>query len=131
MPRKDREASLEYGREYRSRPENIGRHTRYYRDYLKDPVRYTRHKYYCLRSDSRRKGYAPPNLTIDEFVDWYLKQEKRCGWCGSSENLQADHDHITGDMRGMKCRDCNLLEGIITKLGGIPFLKRVCGLLDT
>lgn len=38
---------------------------------------------------------------------------KPCQICGSGENLHIDHDHMSGVVRGVLCRTCNLLLGHI------------------
>jgi len=30
-----------------------------------------------------------------------------CDVCGSAENLRTDHDHATGELRGLLCASCN------------------------
>lgn len=72
---------------------------------------------------SRRQGYAPISLSRDEFISWYLSQEKKCMWCPETHRLSVDHDHTTGDLRGLKCMTCNTLEGYITKRGGLEYLE--------
>lgn len=38
----------------------------------------------------------------------YLKESiKECVICGSEENLVVDHDHTTGQIRGILCSHCN------------------------
>lgn len=38
-------------------------------------------------------------------------QHGLCALCGSGGELQADHDHKTGLLRGLLCRRCNRREG--------------------
>ncbi len=37
----------------------------------------------------------------------YKALPKKCGICGSVENLNVDHNHITGKVRGVLCGTCN------------------------
>lgn len=41
------------------------------------------------------------------------KQKGRCALCGIilGDKLNVDHDHITGKVRGLLCRDCNIALG--------------------
>lgn len=41
----------------------------------------------------------------------YFDGLTECEACGSSANLRFDHDHATGDMRGVLCNRCNTLLG--------------------
>lgn len=38
-------------------------------------------------------------------------QGDRCGICGERRELQIDHDHISGFVRGLLCQHCNTHEG--------------------
>jgi hypothetical protein len=56
-------------------------------------------------------------------VDWqelFEKQGKKCAICGSIEpggkrGWQTDHDHKTGNVRGILCISCNFLVGWLEK----------------
>ncbi len=50
-------------------------------------------------------------LTKVEFDNMVLKQKGRCLICNRVpewRSLHVDHDHTTGKVRGLLCRDCNL-----------------------
>lgn len=48
------------------------------------------------------------NITKEEYEDRYAMQEGRCGICSTyAEVLCVDHDHKTGDVRGLLCSPCN------------------------
>ncbi len=38
-------------------------------------------------------------------------QDGKCGSCGSTETLVVDHNHNTGQVRGILCQNCNLALG--------------------
>ena len=38
---------------------------------------------------------------------------KECEICGSTERLCIDHDHKTGEVRGLLCNRCNFALGFI------------------
>jgi hypothetical protein len=51
-------------------------------------------------------------LSADEYAGLKTRFKNVCGICGASpplnHNLQVDHCHITGRVRGLLCRSCNL-----------------------
>ena len=60
-----------------------------------------------------RRNY---NLTVDEYNKMLLSQDDRCACCGSHKSefkrrLHVDHDHVTGEIRGLLCTLCNPLIG--------------------
>ena len=62
---------------------------------------------------SRRKGQLKRkyNLTHDQFEALVTQQKGLCAVCGKTpfpRMLAADHDHTTGEVRGLLCRRCNL-----------------------
>lgn len=49
-------------------------------------------------------------LTPAQFVALWAAQGRRCAICGRSVKIrrpQIDHDHDTGEVRGLLCRRCN------------------------
>ena len=59
------------------------------------------------RQAHRRKRYGPD---FDEN-ELYSEQEGKCAICGIDkllDELEIDHDHETGRLRGFLCKHCNL-----------------------
>ena len=52
----------------------------------------------------------PPGevVTLDDLRAW---QFGRCALCGLLAELETDHDHDTGLVRGFLCASCNVLDG--------------------
>lgn len=50
----------------------------------------------------RAKQYG---LTLEEYEDYF--DNASCGICGIKENLCLDHNHSTGEIRGVLCKNCN------------------------
>lgn len=50
-------------------------------------------------------------ISIDDYMDILKKQGGKCAICGSKDFRgklpHIDHDHITGEVRGLLCLNCN------------------------
>lgn len=60
-------------------------------------------KYYSIQ-----KKYG---LSKDEYDE--LMHGASCGICGKLDDLCIDHDHNTGEIRGVLCRQCNQGIGLL------------------
>lgn len=63
-----------------------------------------------------RKGIAKRGLTVPEYEAKLAAQGGRCAICwsdcpGGKGRWHIDHDHQTGQVRGLLCSRCNLLLG--------------------
>ena len=66
------------------------------------------------RNTHLRRTYG---ITIEQFDELLKCQEGRCAICGREEcstgrNFSTDHDHTTGNVRGILCNDCNRALGL-------------------
>lgn len=64
-------------------------------------------------SDERLRRYS---LSRPEFERMYWLQRERCGCCevklaDDPDGVAVDHDHVTDEVRGLLCRNCNTLIG--------------------
>ena len=50
----------------------------------------------------RAKQYG---LTLEQYDQYF--EYASCGICGTKEDLVLDHNHDTGKVRGVLCRNCN------------------------
>ena len=55
-------------------------------------------------------------ITVEEYNVMLKNQEFRCAICGIHDDdlpdsLCVDHDHTTGEVRGLLCKPCNLALG--------------------
>lgn len=82
-----------------------------------DKAAYQRLKYY--------------NLSQPEFESMLMIQRGLCALCddplkqGGSTNLNVDHCHVTGKVRGLVCHKCNMMLGFVDKGEWFNRLQRV------
>jgi hypothetical protein len=65
-----------------------------------------------IKSRARKYGLKP-----DAIRQLFEQQKGRCASCDDAISLEkdanVDHDHETGQVRGLLCRSCNLAEGLL------------------
>jgi hypothetical protein len=64
-----------------------------------------------MKDNFRAYNYG---ISEDQYKAMLEQQEGRCAICQElpkSIALHVDHDHVTGNVRGLLCRDCNLAIG--------------------
>ena len=62
------------------------------------------------RKDKLKLKYG---LTLEAYKDLLAGQGGHCALCPSTEDLVVDHNHKTGEVRGILCRDCNCALGLL------------------
>ena len=70
----------------------------------------------CTPCRSLQKKVTKFGITIEEYNALFAKQEGCCGICGAHQSeftkaLAIDHDHKTGEVRGLLCMPCNTALG--------------------
>ncbi len=72
-----------------------------------------------------KKSYG---ITVKEY-DTCMDTSDACEICGSVNKLCYDHDHVTGEFRGVLCSQCNMTLGKCgdTLEGVIRFIKYLEG----
>lgn len=75
--------------------------------------------------DHKLKKLFGPNFGFQEYIDLFQIQKGLCKRCGKPELarskydknrpklLAVDHDHITGEIRGLLCQNCNTGQGLL------------------
>jgi hypothetical protein len=63
-----------------------------------------------VRDGKYRRLYG---ITLEDYESMFKKQSGACAVCfeKSDKHLDVDHDHVTGEVRGLLCSRCNLLLG--------------------
>lgn len=71
-------------------------------------------------------------LTVDEFSALWQKQNGQCGNSGCDTTLRygkgqyaVDHNHSTGEVRGLLCTKCNVALGMLD-----DSLEKLAGLIE-
>jgi hypothetical protein len=73
------------------------------------------------------------NLTPEQLIELHKQQNNLCKICGNppkiGRNLDVDHDHTTGKIRGLLCNNCNrglghLQDNITILQNAIEYLEK-------
>ena len=119
--KKNHERRSEYMKEWRKKNPEYREHRREYRRknlehcrekdrerYKKNPRRHRNKQLKCMYG-----------IALDEYEDMLGKQDGVCAICGevcsTGNNLCVDHDHDTGEVRGLLCQRCNMELGFVEK----------------
>jgi hypothetical protein len=90
------------------------------------------HNYTGIAKDDAliRRTYG---ITLEQYQELLISQNNGCAICGRTEEpdgrrLAIDHDHQTGDVRGVLCNNCNnglgsFSDNIEQMLKAIDYLK--------
>lgn len=79
-----------------------------------DKHRSTGYNYYCKRCNRDGVLQRTYGITVAEYERLEFQQEGMCRICDAvcpQGFLAVDHDHVTGKVRGLLCRLCNLAIG--------------------
>jgi hypothetical protein len=77
-------------------------------------------EYYKMNKDVWREGQLKRHygLTIEQYDDILSKQNGKCAICGTDscstgKQMAVDHNHETGEIRGILCAACNIGIGMM------------------
>ena len=127
---KTKEQRTAYNKEYSSRPEVVAwakiRNARPERkqvrkEYKKSELGKGAEKRYRETNKEKINARLKANrlkylygISIDQYKSILEQQEGRCAICNTdSLRMHLDHDHITGNVRGILCTKCNMGIGLL------------------
>ena len=70
----------------------------------------------AARDSHLRRTYG---ITLADFNKMLLAQGSKCACCGTGKpggkhnQWCVDHDHVTGSVRELLCKDCNIVLGLV------------------
>lgn len=71
----------------------------------------------CHSATTRKCEYRRSfNITVEQYDTLLRQQRGRCTICQhvhAAIRLSVDHDHTTGAVRGLLCRECNTMLGMV------------------
>lgn len=91
-----------------------------YRKLNKNRIKKKKQEYYTSKPHIQKSIYLrlKYNLTIEQYESMLIAQNYKCAGCGSEsvehdryKSLCIDHDHATGQIRGLLCHPCNTAIG--------------------
>ena len=57
--------------------------------------------------------FRSPLLSEERYNELMESQEGRCAICGMKPEARVEHDHATGQVRGLLCQSCNVALGFL------------------
>lgn len=111
-----------YRKEYPDKAKQI--HNRWYQanlEYARERARSYRAQH--LEAELARSLRRSFGLSVDQYSDMMAAQNGVCAICGGKNKhgrrLFVDHDHKTGEIRALLCRNCNNALGMVDDQVGI------------
>lgn len=108
----------EYRRTHRDRLNSLAR-ARYLRHKEKHHEKYLRNRTKWLEEAKKRHFLIHYGMTIDRLNELKNSQSGLCAICKRPRRLFVDHNHKSGQVRGMLCSPCNLLVGILENIPNV------------
>ena len=100
---------LSRGRKYKISEQAKSNKLAYHRKYMKEHYNKDKQKNVNLKKNH--------GITLDEYNAMFDRQSGKCAICKDDfpdrhgKSIHVDHDHATGAIRGLLCRQCNLMLG--------------------
>lgn len=71
---------------------------------------------YNIKNRDKRRDYdlkIKYNISLEGYNKLFQEQEGKCAICQEVGKLVVDHDHDTGQTRGLLCNNCNTAIGLL------------------
>lgn len=90
-------------------------------NFHKNPITKDGRTNYCRECSTvlafQRRIKKDYGMTIEDYNDFFEIQDGRCAICNKHQSeldkrLYIDHNHVTGEVRGLLCANCNTLLGM-------------------
>jgi DNA-binding transcriptional MerR regulator len=100
---------------------------KYQEQYKNDIAKQKCKEYYHNNKDSVKNSYLKTNygITLEDYNFLLEKQNEKCKICNNEcptgKSLAVDHNHETGKVRGLLCKNCNIGLGMF--FDNIDFLE--------
>lgn len=87
----------------------------------------------ALRAKGRKRSVEQKKLSWGFYNELFAAQDGKCLICGihadeAYNGLHIDHDHVTGEVRGLLCHKCNTALGLFQD--NVEFLKTAADYLN-
>jgi len=109
-----------YGNEYRKlNKEKKKEYDKLYRQKNKEKIKEQKklqYDYLKVKDKDLKRKY---NISLDDYNKMLLEQEGKCWTCSMKAEdekgkvLVVDHNHLTGEVRGLLCNRCNTAIGLL------------------
>lgn len=90
------------------------------RKYRLSTPNYEKDKYQKYKTETRERHLKRKyGISLENYNDMLKEQNNKCAICGDDESYQfksvfhVDHSHETGEVRGLLCRGCNHMLGVV------------------
>ena len=129
----NRESQIEYSLKWREN--NLEKSMQRQRDYYYENVDEKRAKarahYQTKKAYIVAKKYG---LTEEEYLQMFIDRDNKCDVCGTEakgKRLAVDHNHLTGQVRGLLCQICNTGIGALKTDENLDIIKKAIEYLES
>lgn len=74
---------------------------------------YTRNE--CKDCTALKHGWYKYKLSIKDNIAMRVAQNNKCAMCKENKKLCVDHNHLTGEVRGLVCHRCNIFIAMVER----------------